>query len=443
MRKLSLGTIVLSVLLALVVLCGCFYGAYPKELISDVLSDGDDTFVAYELQREVGDHDVRLQKLDDGGDVLWDEALASSYDSGEGASLGGVSMVTGDNGVFITWQIYLPEEDGVGYDFDHTTLASVDSDGDVRWQQDFPEEAIQMVASGGGVIMAWEDGESCYARRVDSGGDVLWEETIGGSGGGLTMAVGGDGEVIILWSNHDIHSFLVQKVSADGQLLWPGEGVAVERIDTPFQLDPQIVSDSAGGAIVAWVEESSDQPSSCVWVQRIGDEGQDLSKTAIGGPGAVVVPHIRLVADEPLGYIVVWEGSGDGIELRVMRDNLLSSYIWPESGVSVCSGLDHSPRFAATSDGEWGVVVIWIDSDRKLYAQRLDGLGQKLWGDEGVFIAYEACAWSVWVEGDSDNGFVVGWTSGFNTNHPDDSYLQRIDAEGNVLWDEGGIKLGH
>jgi hypothetical protein len=437
MKKLVF-IIALVVLSIIFVGCSC-YGAYPKELIADVLSDGGNTYVAYELQRDVGAHDVHLQKLDGDGDVLWDEALFSSDNS----RVGGVSMVGGDDGVLVVREVYLPEDGGEGpHSFDHVTLASVDSAGEVHWQQDFAEEGMQMVTDGeGGVIMAWEVGKSCHTRRVDSQGEVLWEETLG-SGVGLELVSGGEEEALILWNNYDNHSFVVQKVGSNGELLWPGEGVTIEYAETVFQPEPQMVSDGAGGAIIAWVEESSDQPSSCVWVQRIGDEGQDLSKTAIGGPTAVVVPHIRLVGDEPLGVIVIWEGLGDGIELRVMRDNPLSSYLWPQAGVSVCSGLHQSPRFNATSDGRGGVVVVWIDGDRRLYAQRLDGLGEKLWGDEGVLITHGACELSVWVVGDSDKGFVLGWTTGFATYHPDDSYLQKIDAEGNILWKEGGIKLG-
>jgi hypothetical protein len=437
MKKLVF-IIALVVLSIIFVGCSC-YGAYPKELIADVLSDGGNTYVAYELQRDVGAHDVHLQKLDGDGDVLWDKALFSSDNS----RVGGVSMVGGEDSVLVVWEVLLPEDGGEGpHSFDHVTLASVDSAGEVHWQQDFAEEGMQMVTDGeGGVIMAWEVGKSCHTRRVDSQGEVLWEETLG-SGVGLELVSGGEEEALILWNNYDNHSFVVQKVGSNGELLWPGEGVTIEYAETVFQPEPQMVSDGAGGAIIAWVEESSDQPSSCVWVQRIGDEGQDLSKTAIGGPTAVVVPHIRLVGDEPLGVIVIWEGLGDGVELRVMRDNPLSSYLWPQAGVSVCSGLHQSPRFNATSDGRGGVVVVWIDGDRRLYAQRLDGLGEKLWGDEGVLITHGACELSVWVVGDSDKGFVLGWTTGFATYHPDDSYLQKIDAEGNILWKEGGIKLG-
>jgi hypothetical protein len=431
--------LVMALLVVAVAMSGCTcYGAYPKELISEVLSDGGNAFVAYELQRGVGDQDVRLQKLDDSGDVRWDETLYS----GDNSRVGGTIMAAGDDGVLVAWEVYLPEDGGEGpHRFDHATLASVDSDGEVRWQQDFAEAGMQMVACGGGVVMAWGDGESCLVRRVDSGGDVLWEETLG-SGYGPELVVGGEGEALILWNDDDNHSFLVQKVDSNGQLLWGEEGVAVEYAEAVFSPEPQMVSDGAGGAIVAWVEESSDEPPSCVWLQRITSDGQYLSKTAIGGPMAVVVPHMRLVGDEPMGVIVVWEGIGDGIELRVMRDNPLSSYLWPKEGVSICSGLHQSPRFAATSDGKGGVVVAWIDGERRLHAQRLDYYGQKLWGDEGVLIAQGACELSVWVVGDSDNGFVLGWTSGFTTYNPDDSYLQKIDAEGNVLWKEGGIRLG-
>jgi len=232
-------------------------------------------------------------------------------------------------------------------------------------------------------------------------------------------------------------------VDSDGQLFWGEGGVAVEYAEAAFPPEPQMVSDGMGGAIVAWVEESSDQPPSELWLQRIFSDGQDLGSNAISGPRTAMTPNMCAVADEPMGIIVVWEGLGDGIELCVIRDNLLSSYLWPQAGVSICSGLHQSPRFNATGDGRGGVVVAWIDGDRNLYAQRLDGLGEKLWGDEGVLISRGACELSVWVVGDSDNGFIVGWTSGFTTYHPDDSHIQKIDAGGNILWGEGGIRLGH
>jgi hypothetical protein len=436
-KKLLVITALLVVLPLVISGCTCT-GSYPKEFISEVLSDGDNTLVAYRLERSVGDHDVHLQKLDDDGDVLWDEALYS----GDNSRVDNVGMVAGDDGVLVAWDVLLPEDGGEGpHDFDRATLANVDNDGNVRWQQDFFEEGIQMVGDeGGGVIMAWEDWRSCYARGVDDGGEVLWEETIGGSGG-LTMVAGGEGEAFILWNDYDNHSFVVQKVGADGQLLWPGEGVVVEYLEEA-ELEPQMVSDGMGGAIVAWVESTTYQMASDLWLERIFSDGQDSFRSAIGGPLEAMHPNFQVVGDEPMGIIAVWEGSGDGIELSLMRNNPASSYFWPPEGVSICSGLNKSPRFNVISDGEGGVVVAWIDGDRHLYAQRLDGVGEKLWGDEGVLVAEGVCEMSVWLSGDSYNGFVVGWTSGFTTYNPDDSYIQKLDAEGNLLWGGDGIKLG-
>lgn len=436
-KSVGLVTIVLSVLLALAVLGGCPYGSYPKELIAEVISDGDDTYVAYELERSVGDHDVHLQKLDDYGEVLWDETLFKGDDS----RVGGVGMVAGNDGVLVVWEVYLPENGGEGpHDFDHATLASVDDDGDVRWRQDFSEQGMQVVADGGGgVVMAWPDGGICYACGVDSQGDVLWEETVGS--GYSPQLVWGEEGAVILRNDQDNHSFLVQKLDSSGQPLW-GEGVVVEYSETAFQLYPQMVSDGMGGAIVAWIEESGDQPPNELRLQRIFDDGQDFGSSAIGGPLIAMTPNMQAIGDELMGITIIWEGIGDGIELRLMRNNPLSSYLWPPEGVSVCSGLGQSPRFEVASDGRGGVVVIWVDGDQNLYAQRLDSVGQKLWGDEGVLVAQGACGLPVWVAGDSYNGFVVGWTSGANFNYPDDSYIRKINAEGIIRWGESGVKLG-
>jgi hypothetical protein len=436
-KKLAVILPLLVVLPLIISGCTC-YGAYPKEFIAEVLSDGDDTFVAYRLERNVGDHDVHLQKIAPDGDVLWDEALYS----GDNSRVDNVSMVAGNDGVLVAWDILLPEDGGEGpHDFDRATLANVDNDGDVRWQQDFFEEGIQMVGDGdGGVVMAWQDSGVCSARGVDSQGDLLWEESLG-DGGGPELVVGEEGEAFILWNDYDNHSFVVQKVSADGELLWGEEGVVVEYLEEAFQPEPQMVSDGMGGAIVAWVEEKGNQPLGELCLQRIFSYGQDLGSTTISGPRTAMTPNMRVLGDELMGIIVVWEGIGDGIELCLIRSSSLSSYLWPSEGVSVCSGLSKSPRFNATSDGKGGVVVAWIDGDRRLYAQRLDSVGEKLWGDEGVLVAKGACEMSVWLSGDSYNGFVVGWTSGFTTYNPDDSYTQKLDAEGKVLWDEGGIKI--
>jgi hypothetical protein len=447
LRKLfGLAAIVLAiVVLASLVLGGCFGGTHPKELIAEVWRHGNDTFVAYRLERDISDSDIRLQKLDGDGNVLWDAVLFS----GDNSRASGTRMVGGDDGVLVAWDVYLPEDGPEGpYSFDHVTLASVDGEGAVRWQQDFAEKGIVMVTDGGGgVIMAWTEGEAFYARGVDSRGDVLWEQALGGGGGGLTMAVGGEGEALILWNDYDNRVFRLHKVGVGGELLWSEEGVAIEYAETAVQPEPQILNDGLGGAMVVWVEDSNGQLPYYLWLQKIGDEGQDLGRFVLCELMAPMGPLTRVVPDEPmdLGIIVVWKDLRDGTGLYAMRDSPLRSFLWTPNGMPVCTGMTQiSPFFDAVSDGDGGVVVAWMDGDRRLYLQRLDYFGDRVWGenDEGVLVADDVASWPIWLVGDEDNGFVVGWLSGFDANHPDDSYIQKIDIRGDILWEDGGVQIG-
>jgi hypothetical protein len=44
--------------------------------------------------------------------------------------------------------------------------------------------------------------------------------------------------------------------------------------------------------------------------------------------------------------------------------------------------------------------------------------------------------------GDKQGGFIIGWSTGWDTYQPNDSYIQKVDAEGHLLWGEEGIRLG-
>ena len=87
------------------------------------------------------------------------------------------------------------------------------------------------------------------------------------------------------------------------------------------------------------------------------------------------------------------------------------------------------------------MVVAWIDGDRKLYAQMLDAFGQKQWDDKGILIAKGTCHLPVQLCGDNQGGFIIGWSTGVEAYHPNDSYLQKIDSDGNLLWGQDGIQL--
>ena len=290
--------------------------------------------------------------------------------------------------------------------------------------------------------MVWTTKEVYRALRVDGHGNVLWEKTIGSGGTGLKLAASENGESFILWDNYDNHYFVVQKLSPSGEVLWREEGVQIEYLVTASEQQPQLISDGSGGAIITWAELVGGGQSSHVWLQRIGADGQVLGKDAVRELTSPINTKIKAVGDRPLGVIVVWEDLRDGMALYAMKDNPLSSFLWPENGVPVCTDLPRvSPRFDAVSSGDGGVLIAWIDGDRKLYAQMLDAFGQRLWGDKGILIATGACNLPVKLSGNSEYGFVVGWCAGKEVHHPKKSYIQKIDSEGKLLWGKKGVKI--
>jgi hypothetical protein len=220
------------------------------------------------------------------------------------------------------------------------------------------------------------------------------------------------------------------------------EGVRIKHLDTALPPEPQIISAGSGGAIVSWAEVTGRGMPSYVWVCWIGDDGQIHNAEPLRDLTSTINTQIKAVADRQLGVIVVWEDHRDGMALYAKRNNPLSSFLGPENGVPVCTDLpEGSPRFEAAASDAGGVVVAWIDGDRNLYAQMVDAIGEKQWGDEGLLIASGVCDLPVKLSGNDENGFIVGWSEGTEIHHPENSYVQKIDSAGNLLWGEDGIRL--
>jgi len=448
LRRLILAILVCPIMLMSACISSSDNNGSGEKVITSVLSDAaGNAFVAYRLERSVGDHDICLQKIGSEGNTLWDKQLFIGDD--RRASV--LGMVTdGNGGVFIAWEVLTPENGKEGpHHFDRNILMRVDGQGEIKLNQDFYVRGMKMVSDGvGGIILGWATEEDHRVLREDGNGSTLWAHPVSSRGTGLKLAAGENGESFILWRYLDNPYFVVQKLSADGQVLWGEEGmpegVRIKHLDTALPPEPQIVGDATGGAIVSWAEALGGGMPSYVWLCRIGDEGQVLMTNPVRELASTVNSQVSLVSDGQLGAIVVWEDHRDGMALYTQRPytNPLSSYIPPENGVSVCTGLPEvSPRFDAIFDGKGGVIVAWIDGNRKLCVQKLDSVGQRQWGDEGILIADGVCDLPVMITKVKQNGFAIGWCTGKDKHIPEDSFIQRIDLEGNLLWGSEGIKL--
>ena len=85
--------------------------------------------------------------------------------------------------------------------------------------------------------------------------------------------------------------------------------------------------------------------------------------------------------------------------------------------------------------------MVWIDGNYNLYAQTLDASGEKQWDDGGIQIGKGVSDLPVIISGDKENGYIIGWCMGKDAHLPEKSYIQKVNAEGNLLWGSSAIEL--
>ena len=105
---------------------------------------------------------------------------------------------------------------------------------------------------------------------------------------------------------------------------------------------------------------------------------------------------------------------------------------------------ENEQRFPALiADGQGGAIIAWSDArhaNRDIFAQRVTATGVMQWNANGIPICDlpSSQSWPLIVN-DTMGGAILVWGDTRHGNQ--DSYAQRIDANGNKLWDPEGIPV--
>ncbi|MBI1928097.1 M6 family metalloprotease domain-containing protein [Candidatus Poribacteria bacterium] len=319
----------------------------------------------------------------------------------------------------------------------------------------------QPVSDGtGGAIMAWTDHRSSssswdiYAQRVDAGGNVLW--TIDGVPVctapdiqyTLQMVMDGAGGAIITWydnrnGNPDIYA---QRVNASGAVLWTINGIPI-CMAASSQEKHQLVSDGAGGAIIAWEDYRNSSSSSDIYAQRVDAKGTVLW-TIDGMPICTVSTsqsYPQLVNDGAGGAIITWNDFRIGIstsDIYAQHVDASGNALWTTDGVPICTAADSQTYPQLVNDGAGGAIITWADfriGIWDIYAQRVDASGSVLWTINGVPICTASGdQYSQQAVSDGAGGAIITWQDGRSSFYWD-IYAQRVNANGKSLWITDGV----
>jgi len=338
-----------------------------------------------------------------------------------------------------------------------THISRVDAEGSILWQKEIGAVS-QMISDGsGGVIIASiSEEQKLNILKLDSKGNYPWGEDglpvyFGEYAHSLHMTSDGSGGVIIVQQNltqtERNFEIFVQKVNSDGSLPWGQKGILLY---PPWgnAEEVEIVNDGSGGAIVSWQVEWKD-----IRVQRVDANGNvlwqqngvplEINKAAEG-------PFLHtplLVSDGSGNAIVTWEDLRHGLaSIYAQRVGSDGTIKWQPGGVEVCyikTNASFWPR-TALSDGSGGAITACsykeAETNKKgLLIQRLDATGRAVW-DNGVVVTESDHVTHV-IAYDGYGGAIVAWGIGRGMFSSEKSYIQRIDSEGKLLWGEKGIRL--
>ncbi|MEA1958926.1 MAG: hypothetical protein U9N44_04535 [Chloroflexota bacterium] len=350
----------------------------------------------------------------------------------------------------------------------------LDAQGNILWQRDNHLEYDSIIGDAGDVLTphrTYSENESMYKASVvktNQEGTFVWGEAgvdipfstnvmrinlIGDDGGGAVVVIQDKSKQII-----------AQRIDQGGNISWRHDGVKVFATPNGIAPDrPIITSDGMGGAIIAWsqwpeqtvVGNISESYPSDILVQRIDVDGnimwqKDGVALGFGAAGGMWAHNPKIVSDGSGGAIIVCEDIGNsGIGLYAQMVDAEGNVSWPEGGITVCQLQTHqSIMFEITEDGFGGCIIVWDYKDedgtqKPLRVQRLNSDGEPLWDGNGVQVSVDIdkfCAYPT-VSEDNLGGALIAWSTGKYFNRPEQSYIQRIDAEGNRAWEENGILL--
>jgi hypothetical protein len=307
----------------------------------------------------------------------------------------------------------------------------------------------------GGAIITWyevRDGFdlSVWAQRVNAKGVRLWAKdgvpVVSGSFHAHTPKIVNDGKTgaIIAWQDAraaDGVCVYAQHLNWQGTPTWTLNGVQVSPpIGQSGPSGHYLLDDGSYGAFVAWVDTrvvGLYEPT--IYVQRLNRYGgirwPEFGRKVANRSGGQSDPS--MVRDGNGGLIIAWTDSGAAPPgsgqtwLYVQRMDARGFRVWQRAGIPICTYQGFAPK--TLIDGAGGVIIVWDGMEPlegpSIFAQRLTGSGEKLWGSEG-FVVYHQPQGSYGFEpvsvGDGQEGVIVFWKDYRFSASAWDIFSQRI-----------------
>ena len=236
-------------------------------------------------------------------------------------------------------------------------------------------------------------------------------------------------------SNEDLKDFNSFDLHLSSNITWTTNGIIICN-ETYYQEIPQICSDGYGGAIIAWEDR---RVSTDIYAQRIDSDGNALwnpNGTLICNASGTTV-RVQLCSDGSGGAIITWDDSrGPAYDIYAQRIDSAGNVKWTHNGEEICTEVEQQRDAQICSDGVGGAIITWEDyrvlSGRQIRAQRIDQNGNVLWDANGTLIR---------ARGGHAQIINNGMGAAIITCAERDVWAQKIALNGTILWGADGIDI--
>jgi len=354
--------------------------AQTEQISPMITTDGSGGTIVTWQNFSGGRYEIFAQRMNASGVAMWltNGVIISKQDS----NYNPVIVSDDSGGAIIVWQSYNGSPTADIY------AQRINSMGFVQWSEYgvpvstvvFEQDSISIIKDGlGGAILAWQDYRSnngfadIYAQRINSQGDMLW--TANGvnicnqaaAQRGPKVCTDGAGGIIVTWydfrSTTD-YNIYAQRQGPSGAIVWVVDGVVMNNNVAYAQIDPKIVSDNLGGAIISWTDYRTGITAD-IYAQRVNSTGA-VQWTATGViicTSANDQIKSQLVSDGNNGAYITWEdhrnvGNSDIYAQRIASNAAIN---WAATGYLICAAANNQTVPVIVSNGNLGAIVVWQD----------------------------------------------------------------------------------
>ncbi|MGB4885028.1 MAG: hypothetical protein WBP01_08325, partial [Ferruginibacter sp.] len=238
------------------------------------------------------------------------------------------------------------------------------------------------------------------------------------------------------WRNFGQTDIYVQKVSSNGFYTWSylGVGICVEA--NGAQYNSKIVADGAGGAIICWQDKRTSS-SDDIYAQKINTNGvvQWTNNGVLICNASGLQINEQMLSDGAGGAIICWEDRRAGQDIYAQRINTSGAVQWAANGVAVCSDGSNQNEAQIITTSSGAAIVCWTDyrnAPGDIYAQKLNSSGAAQWAVNGVPVsnATNDQAAAAIINDGNDNA-IIAWRD-LRTTNDYDIYSSRLLSNGTL-----------